>query len=91
MTAVTGFKESQRAEKQGKHTLTTRENELTRAGWKKRSTLDEPRLSEVVQAYREIDFEIHLEPFHFEEGQDCVECMKVSPQKHSTVYTRIKS
>lgn len=68
----------------------TLENELTREGWKKQSTYDEPRLSEMVAMYEEIGFEVHLEPFDplFEPG--CTECMKISPEKYKIIYTRKK-
>ena len=31
-------------------------------GWERRSVLSEPRLSEVVQEYQELGFEVRLEP-----------------------------
>ncbi len=67
-----------------------REEELIREGWEKQSTNDEPRLSELAELYRELDFEVHLEPFHPEETQECTECMKVSPDKYKTIYIRKK-
>jgi hypothetical protein len=69
----------------------TREEELARDGWKKQVTLDEPRLSDVVEMYAEIDFEIHLEPFHPEEEAGCTECMRNAPENFKTIYTRKKS
>jgi len=68
--------------------LTTRDVELTKEGWIKQSTLDEPRLSEVVQTYREIGFEVLLEPFRPEDENSCAECMKESPEDYQIVYTR---
>jgi hypothetical protein len=66
----------------------TREEELTRAGWEKQMTFDEPRLSELVEMYEEIGFEVHLEPFHPDEEPGCTECMKADPDKYKTIYTR---
>lgn len=68
-----------------------RENELAQDGWKKQATYDEPRLSEVVEMYRELGFEVHLEPFEprFETG--CTDCMQATPDKFETVYTRPKA
>lgn len=66
------------------------EETLIKQGWQKQSTLDEPRLSDAIEAYEEIGFEIHLEPFHPEEETGCTECMKISPEKYKTIYTRIK-
>jgi hypothetical protein len=69
----------------------TREEELARQGWEKQSTNDEPRLSELVETYKEIGFEIHLEPFHPDEEPGCTECMKISPDNYKTIYIRKKS
>ena len=41
----------------------TREAELAREGWQKQTTYDEPRLSELVEMYEEIGYQVHLEPF----------------------------
>jgi hypothetical protein len=68
-----------------------REEQLTHEGWKKQSTLDEPRLSEMAEMYKEIGFEVQLEPFNPDEEQGCNECMKISPENYKTIYTREKS
>ena len=68
-----------------------REQELTQKGWTRQSTHDEPRLSDVVEAYEEMGLEVHLEPFHPEDEQGCTECMQVSPERYKTVYTRSKT
>lgn len=68
----------------------TREEELARQGWKKQTTLDEPRLSEVVEMYEEIDLEVHLEPFNPDEQTGCTECMKATPDKYKIIFTRGK-
>ena len=69
----------------------TREEELVRDGWEKQTTYDEPRLSEMVAMYEEINFEVRLEPFNPDEEPGCSECMKNSPEMHKTIYTRKKS
>lgn len=69
----------------------TREQELTRLGWKRQATYDEPRLSEMVDTYREIGLEVHLEPFHPDEEPGCAECVAATPEKYNTIYTRQKS
>ena len=66
----------------------SRESELIRDGWTKQSTHDEPRLSDVVEAYEEMDLDVHLEPFNPENEQGCTECMRVSPERYKTIYTR---
>ncbi len=68
----------------------TREEELTREGWKRQTTADEPRLSEIVEMYKEIDFEVHLESFNPDEEPGCTDCMKQSPETYKIVYTRKK-
>ena len=64
-----------------------RTEQLTLEGWKKQSTYDEPRLSELIEIYKEIGFEVHLEPFDPEEEPGCAECMKISPERYKTIYT----
>ncbi len=69
----------------------TREEELTSQGWEKQTTHDEPRLSDVVEMYEEMDFEVHLEPFNPEEEHGCIACMKAMPEKYKTIYTKKKA
>jgi hypothetical protein len=66
----------------------TREAELTAQGWQKQATTDDPRLSEMVEIYAEIGFEVHLEPFHPELESGCVGCMAALPDLYKTIYTR---
>ena len=69
----------------------TREEELAEKGWEKQITLDEPRLSDVVEMYEEIGCEVRLEPFNPDEETGCTTCMKITSDKHKTIYTRKKS
>jgi hypothetical protein len=58
-------------------------------GWTRRTTIDEPRLSELVELYEELGFEVRLEPMSFEELMDqCSECMLSEPDRFRTIYTR---
>lgn len=68
--------------------MTSREEELTAQGWQKKSTIDEPRLSELVQTYRQIGCEVHLEPFDPVGQPGCSECMKGHPKSVKTIYIR---
>ena len=68
----------------------TREEELARLGWERQSTYDEPRLSEMVDTYREIGLEVHLEPFDPDQESGCADCMAATPEKYKTIYTRSK-
>jgi len=63
---------------------------LTEEGWEMRLTIDEPRLSELVEMYEELDLEVHLEPFNQENETGCTECMKASPERYKTIFTRKK-
>jgi hypothetical protein len=69
----------------------TSQEDLAREGWEKKTVSDEPRLSEIVEMYKEIGFEVHLEPFNSEEERGCTDCMKASPEKYKIIYTRKKS
>jgi hypothetical protein len=69
----------------------TREEELRKEGWRKRFTTDEPRLSEMVGQYKELGFEVLLEPVDTL-SEDCTACLK-NPSfgpRYKTIYTRQK-
>ncbi len=60
---------------------------LESEGWMRRSLLSEPRLSEVVQAYRDAGFEVMLvDPSPADMAEACVECEVLRNAK--IVYTR---
>jgi hypothetical protein len=69
----------------------TREEELKKEGWEKRFIADEPRLSEAVQQYEEIGFEVLLEPVD-PGSQDCTACLTdpAFRERYRTIYTRPK-
>ncbi|HOP86192.1 MAG TPA: hypothetical protein PLM71_07640 [Syntrophorhabdaceae bacterium] len=75
-----------------------REEELKSQGWEKRFIACEPRLTEMVDLYREIGFEVLLEPLPLEddmEKQTCVEkectvCYQQNREKYRIIYTRQK-
>ena len=68
----------------------SREKLLHSRGWEKKSTLDDPRLSEMVAAYEKIGLEVHIEPFWPEEEKDCIDCMAAFTRNYGTIYTRKK-
>jgi hypothetical protein len=68
----------------------TPEAKLVSQGWEKRATYDDPRLSEMVDVYKAIGFEVHLEPFNPANEKDCSECLARSPDRFKTIYTRRK-
>jgi len=66
-----------------------RDEELRKQGWTKQFTTCEPRLSEAVDLYRSLGYEVHLEPIpeKGEEGE-CRACLEVDMEKYRTIYTR---
>jgi len=68
----------------------TPEEKLTKDGWQKQATYDDPRLSEMVEVYEKIGLEVHLEPFNAVFESDCTSCMRSKPDSFKTIYTRRK-
>jgi hypothetical protein len=66
----------------------TPEEKLISAGWEKKATYDDPRLSEMVEVYEGIGLEVHLEPFNAENETGCTGCMQLFPDQFKTIYTR---
>jgi hypothetical protein len=74
----------------------TRDEELAASGWDKRFVACEPRLSEAVELYKEIGFEVHLEPLPEKETPDpssceqseCTACFEVNRERYRIIYTR---
>jgi len=67
----------------------SREEELKKEGWEKRFTMDEPRLSEMAEQYKELGFEVLLEPVDTS-SEECISCIAISPERYKTIYTRKK-
>ena len=67
----------------------TREEELKKEGWEKRFTMDGPRLSEAVEQYKEIGFEVLIEPVDTS-SEECTSCMTAMSDRYKTIYTRSK-
>jgi hypothetical protein len=69
----------------------TRQQELEKKGWKRQFTADEPRLSEAVEEYQELEFEVLLEPLNPREmSGECTSCLIASGDRYKTIYTRRK-
>ena len=68
----------------------TREETLLQSGWEKKGTYNEPRLTELVELYREIGFEVLAEQAIFSKIKGCSECMKPDMSRFKTVYARKK-
>ena len=67
----------------------TREEELKKEGWEKRFTTDEPRLSEMVEQYKELGSEVLLEPVDIT-SEECTSCITdpAFSDCYKTIYTR---
>jgi hypothetical protein len=69
----------------------TRHDQLTAQDWIKRFTADEPRLSEAVEEYQGLGFEVHLEPMDPNEMTgECTTCLMAFCDRYKTIYTRRK-
>jgi hypothetical protein len=65
----------------------SREQELNKEGWEKRFIIDEPRLSEMVEQYKELGFEVLLEPVDTS-SEECTTCITAFHDRYKTIYTR---
>jgi hypothetical protein len=66
------------------------EDALLKDGWKRQTTIGEPRLSEIVQNYKSMGFEVHVEEFKAE-GEGCNTCFDAGQEmgfSYGTVYVR---
>jgi hypothetical protein len=74
--------------------MTKREEQLTGQGWEKRFIADEPRLSEMVELYQSIGFEVLLEPLPGKEELEgcgeagCTACLDLDPERYKIIYTK---
>ena len=67
-------------------------DELKRRGWMRQFTTDEPRLSEAVELYESLGYEVHLEPVSFNEASEaCKTCLLADCSRYKTIYIRRKS
>jgi hypothetical protein len=63
--------------------------EREKEGWLKRTTIDEPRLSEIVEEYESLGYEVRLEPVKLEDiDEKCKKCYEKQVGKIKTVYVR---
>ena len=62
---------------------------VTHDGWERMFTIDEPRLSESVELYESLGYEVKLRTATKEEmGGECCAC--ISGDKYKTIYVRKK-
>lgn len=69
-----------------------KEGELLEQGWIKQTTIGEPRLSEIVENYRKMGYEVHVIEHPVEtDGDSCNSCFTVGAeigQMYGDVYIR---
>jgi hypothetical protein len=65
--------------------------QLEKEGWMKCTVTDEPRLSELVELYEEIDLEVRVVPASPEDFEECSVCLEAEREKFKTIFTRPKS
>ena len=74
-----------------KQKMSQREEELKKNGWVKQNTIGEPRLSECVELYKSLGYEVHLEPVNPNEmTEECRRCYEKELGTVKTIYTRKK-
>ena len=67
------------------------EGKMKKEGWIKRTTIGEPRLSEIVELYKSLGYEVRLEPVKLDElDEECRKCYEIEGDKVKTVYVRKK-
>lgn len=64
---------------------------LEKEGWSKRTVTDESRLSELVELYEEIDFEVKVLPASPDDFEGCSVCLEADRERYKTIFTRPKS
>jgi len=66
--------------------------ELEKEGWVKQTTIGEPRLSEIVELYKSLGYEVRLEPAKLDElDEECRRCYEGEIDEVKTVYIRKKN
>jgi signal recognition particle subunit SEC65 len=64
---------------------------VKKMGWIKRTTIGEPRLSEIVELYKSLGYEVRVEPVKFAElDEECRRCYENDADELKTVYIRKK-
>ena len=61
---------------------------LSAQGWTRRFSAGPPRLEEAVEGYRELGFEVLLEPVDTSRGSGCTVCIIEHPDDVKVIYTR---
>jgi hypothetical protein len=69
--------------------MKSRKAKLDKEGWVKRTTINEPKLSEIVGEYERLGFEVLLEPINLDECAECCrKCFGNDVDKFRNIYVR---
>jgi len=72
------------------HIINNREDN-NNSDWVKRNVADEPRLSELVEMYESLGFEVETREFNPADfPEKCNECLTAFPEKYKVIFTRKK-
>ena len=65
-------------------------DEFHESEWTRRNVAEEPRLSELVNLYEELGFEVYLKDVTVEEcpAEECSSCLMANPEKYKIIYTK---
>lgn len=67
----------------------SRRAQLEAEGWQRQFTAEPSRLEEMVEFYRSLGFEVHLEPACDEIPlQECISCLTQSCDQYKTIFVR---
>jgi len=67
------------------------QKEIEKKEWIKQTTIGEPRLSEIVELYESLDYEVRIEPAALDElDEECRRCYGNEIDELKTVYIRKK-
>jgi hypothetical protein len=70
----------------------TRQQKLENEGWVRQFITDEPRLSEAVEEYKKLGFEVLIEPIEpSETGGECTSCLMTDGARYKVIFTRRKN
>ncbi len=61
--------------------------DLRAAGWQRCFVADEPRLSEAVETYQELGFDVLVLPVR-RDVAECTVCMRQAPERVRVIYIR---
>jgi hypothetical protein len=68
-----------------------REKKLAKEGWIKQTTIGEPRLSEIVELYKSLGYEVRLELVKLDElDEECRKCYEGEIDEVKIVYVKKK-